>query len=1063
MPGLQSSIGPDDQRFVEIDDDFRRALGGFTSWVAAARMSGARVLHRTATTARGSLCLEADLGLPEHGFFASGRRFDVLARYSNGIESDDIAPAGRGVTLRLLDPAGDGHAGQLDLVFIAGNRFFARNADIFYRFSAGGALRRNLVDEIPGFRQRVWDLYRHATSFTEYHYYSQVPTGYTDISGRQWLARYRLIPRNGAPETGHFEPGDLLLPPEPPGELQRDPTDRRSRSYLHDALRAQLLGDTVELLLQVQLHPVVASEAANEAALDCTEIWPADQYPWRDLGAVRLDSVVSNAAIEGLQFSPSLAPPDLGVVLATSPYQNASLNHMRSLVYRLASAARRGEKLPAAFADLMPSAGAASTTTRGLRQQITETTTRTVCVVGAGPAGLSVVRELERAGHRVIVLESRPDIAGKCDSVYIDNHAYDLGGHICSNQYQNVAQLAVELGVPTEETTPYQAYDLATRGFRPPSMAFFQRDLFNRYRALRDEEYPRIGDAGLAHSARALAQPASEWLAEHQLEALAESMDLVYTSSGYGHLTGTMPALYFVKFAEMTGVLSTKPELLGHTGTFTIVGGFKRLWRAVAAELTDLRCGVTITGIRRDPDVSTGGVRVRTDQGDVVADDLVLTVPIDQLTTILDVSPEERDIASRVRTVDYYTTVLSASGLPRSAFYMIDEYNHLPEEPGHIVAFHHRYPERDEYACYSYGAPDLDGDGIVAIARADIERMGGQPGAIHTQRRWKYMPHFGSEDLAAGIYERIEDLQGHRHTYHAGSLPGYEMVECVVAYSRKLVCNHFGGTAADTQLPANTTTGFRTSSSEVPLATESELRTWLVEHIAAELRVPQETIEPDAQLDSFALESVSVAALGSALSDWLGFRTPATLFLDHPTINALARYLATPETPAVPSDSLTAAITTKTTPQLLLSLTPPRPFFCVGGAHGAAYYLIKLAREVGSAHPFYGLRAPGYDGTEPLRTVEELAERFIESIKAIQPYGPYLLGGHSFGGLVAYEMGCRLRAEGEEVTRIVLLDTHLPVPDQPTAPARRSCRDRGIAHDEPALVFVGGGPGRCRD
>jgi acyl carrier protein len=122
------------------------------------------------------------------------------------------------------------------------------------------------------------------------------------------------------------------------------------------------------------------------------------------------------------------------------------------------------------------------------------------------------------------------------------------------------------------------------------------------------------------------------------------------------------------------------------------------------------------------------------------------------------------------------------------------------------------------------------------------------------------------------------------------------------------------------------------------------LRSWLVEQVASELRVSPESISAESPLDSFALESISVAALQSGLSDWLGFRVPYTLFLQYPTIEAIARHLAVPA----------AVVSRAQEPSsLLLELTSARPFFCVGGALGAAYYLLKLARDVG-----VGRRAP---------------------------------------------------------------------------------------------------------
>jgi thioesterase domain-containing protein len=51
-----------------------------------------------------------------------------------------------------------------------------------------------------------------------------------------------------------------------------------------------------------------------------------------------------------------------------------------------------------------------------------------------------------------------------------------------------------------------------------------------------------------------------------------------------------------------------------------------------------------------------------------------------------------------------------------------------------------------------------------------------------------------------------------------------------------------------------------------------------------------------------------------------------------------------------------------------------------------------------------------------------MARIYLEAIKVLQPHGPYLLAGYSFGGLVAYEMA-RMLAGDERVAMLLLLDT----------------------------------------
>jgi acyl transferase domain-containing protein/thioesterase domain-containing protein len=103
------------------------------------------------------------------------------------------------------------------------------------------------------------------------------------------------------------------------------------------------------------------------------------------------------------------------------------------------------------------------------------------------------------------------------------------------------------------------------------------------------------------------------------------------------------------------------------------------------------------------------------------------------------------------------------------------------------------------------------------------------------------------------------------------------------------------------------------------------------------------------------------------------------------------------------------------------------PFFCVHGAGGNVLNFRTLALRLGADQPFYGLQAQGVDGKLPaLNRVEDMAAVYLAAVREVQPRGPYLLGGYSGGGVVAYEMAQRLKAAGEEVRLVAMLDTFAP-------------------------------------
>ncbi|RQH23956.1 non-ribosomal peptide synthetase, partial [Okeania hirsuta] len=125
------------------------------------------------------------------------------------------------------------------------------------------------------------------------------------------------------------------------------------------------------------------------------------------------------------------------------------------------------------------------------------------------------------------------------------------------------------------------------------------------------------------------------------------------------------------------------------------------------------------------------------------------------------------------------------------------------------------------------------------------------------------------------------------------------------------------------------------------------------------------------------------------------------------------------------------------------------PFFCMPGSGGNVVYFHQLARHLGNEQPFYALQPPSLDGvSEPFSSLEEVAAYYLQAIQTLQPSSPYFLGGHSFGGLVTFEMAQQLQQKGETVALLALFD--FPAPLQGTTPKQLDWDDTrwlsNIAH-----------------
>jgi thioesterase domain-containing protein len=119
---------------------------------------------------------------------------------------------------------------------------------------------------------------------------------------------------------------------------------------------------------------------------------------------------------------------------------------------------------------------------------------------------------------------------------------------------------------------------------------------------------------------------------------------------------------------------------------------------------------------------------------------------------------------------------------------------------------------------------------------------------------------------------------------------------------------------------------------------------------------------------------------------------------------------------ASPTDSRVALIPVQTGGSSL-------PFFYMH-VHwiGGAFYSFTLAHDLGSNQPLYVIDPYRFDGLPVPPSIEAIAAAYIKSMRTVQPEGPYQLGGFCAGGLLAYEVAQQLRAEGQEVKLLVLID-----------------------------------------
>lgn len=180
--------------------------------------------------------------------------------------------------------------------------------------------------------------------------------------------------------------------------------------------------------------------------------------------------------------------------------------------------------------------------------------------------------------------------------------------------------------------------------------------------------------------------------------------------------------------------------------------------------------------------------------------------------------------------------------------------------------------------------------------------------------------------------------------------------------------------------------------------------------------VDQEEIGIEDDFFEAGLDSLQAIQLISQIEDKFKITIQPTELFQKTTIKELGEYLDQENRAKTEPLHTIVKIKTRGT---------KRPFFCVTAGYGDILTLKGLSDLMGDDQPFYGLQPLDKDSAsdelDSQLNIRDLAAEYISDIRAIQPEGPYNLGGYSAGGILAFEMAQQLLASGEKVGPIIML------------------------------------------
>ncbi|CAL5423922.1 unnamed protein product [Camellia sinensis] len=437
-------------------------------------------------------------------------------------------------------------------------------------------------------------------------------------------------------------------------------------------------------------------------------------------------------------------------------------------------------------------------------------------IVGGGPSGLSAAYALCKLGYsNVTIVEKNQSVGGMCESVEIEGRIYDLGGQVlAANSAPFIFHLAKEIGAETEDMDfhKFAIIDSSTGKYEDMKVVDDYVSIISLTLKLQDEA-KSSGRMGV-HSVSNIASDLSpEFLKGHGLRSVPKSVVYGFTASGYGFVQD-MPYAYVHEF--------TRTSMAGKIRRFK--GGYASVWQKISEGLPiQVHCKAEVLAVRRKP-AGIISIDVRDENGEkqgMEFDKIIISgaFPFGSGKTyrspspnIAEFSPEhidtselEREMFSKVQTIDYYTTVLKITGLEHipMGFYYFGEFMDDPASIGHPVAMQRFHADTNVFLFWSYGnSVDIKGPKVTELAVNTVTSMGGEVEKVVLQRRFKYFPHVNSQDMKNGFYDKLEfQLQGQQNTYFVGGLMAFELTERNSSYALALVCKHFSNDSPVPEFP----------------------------------------------------------------------------------------------------------------------------------------------------------------------------------------------------------------------------------------------------------------------
>lgn len=211
--------------------------------------------------------------------------------------------------------------------------------------------------------------------------------------------------------------------------------------------------------------------------------------------------------------------------------------------------------------------------------------------------------------------------------------------------------------------------------------------------------------------------------------------------------------------------------------------------------------------------------------------------------------------------------------------------------------------------------------------------------------------------------------------------------------------------------------------------------------VAEEIGIPVAEIKGNSMLAELGMDSLLALTVRGRLQEQLTIELPSDLFLGDATLDSVAEALGLVSQPAAAIPSNSSGEEKRPLPQqpskpipkassILLQGNPKTArkilFLFPDGSGSATSYaqIPKISKDIA----VYGLNCPFMKTPKDLpKDLRLSTSSYLEEIRRRQAVGPYYFGGWSAGGVCAYDAAQQLILGGEQVNRLVFLDSPCPI------------------------------------